>query len=51
MTEYEKFRLFKLANRHDDDNFSAHFSNVSANISMFAKSERDIKINTFRSSN
>jgi hypothetical protein len=50
MTEYEKFRLQRLANRHDDDNFSAHFSNVSCNISMLAKSERDIRINSFRSS-
>jgi hypothetical protein len=40
MSEYEKFRLLKLANRNDDDNFSAHFSNVSANISMYTKSER-----------
>lgn len=38
MTEYEKFRLEKLTNNHDDDNFSAHFSNISANISMMAKS-------------
>lgn len=38
MTEYEKFRLQKLEHNHDDDNFSAHFSNMSANISMMARS-------------
>lgn len=38
MTEYERFRLEKIVNKHDDDNFSAHFSNISGNLSILERS-------------